>query len=161
MCIRDSYNTTEGHRIIAEAIQQMWKKNLNINVTLQNQEWKVYLDRQREMDYQVSRAGWTGDYPDPNTFLDMWTSWSQQNQTGWSNEKYDELIRKASVTRDAAERLKIFDTAEDILMDEMPVMPIYIYTRVYLLHPSVKGWYETILDHHPWKHVHLDSAATN
>ena len=150
------YNTTEGHRIIAEAIQQMWKKNLNINVTLQNQEWKVYLDRQREMDYQVSRAGWTGDYPDPNTFLDMWTSWSQQNQTGWSKPEYDALIRKAAVTKDPAARLEVFQQAEEILMDELPIIPIYIYTRVYALHPAVKNWHANVLDHHPWKHVDLD-----
>ena len=155
------YNTTEGHRIIAEAIQQMWKKNLNIDVTLQNQEWKVYLDRQREMDYQVSRAGWTGDYPDPNTFLDMWTSWSQQNQTGWENAEYDALIRKAAVTKDPAARLEVFQQAEEILLNELPVIPIYIYTRVYALHPAVKNWHANVLDHHPWKHVDLDLELLN
>ena len=153
------YNTDENHRAIAEAIQEMWSKNLGIKSELVNQEWKTYLDRQRRLDYQVSRAGWTGDYPDPNTFLDMWTSFSQQNQTGWSNEKYDELIRNAARTKDVAERLKVFHEAEDLLMDEMPVMPIYIYTRVYLKKPSVKGWYPTILDHHPWKHIELEAAA--
>ena len=149
------YNTTEGHRIIAEAIQQMWKKNLNINITLQNQEWKVYLDRQREMDYQISRAGWTGDYPDPNTFLDMWTSWSQQNQTGWADPKYDALIRKAAITKDPNARLEVFQEAEEILMDQLPIIPIYIYTRVYALHPAVKNWHANVLDHHPWKHIDL------
>jgi len=153
------YNTDESHRSIAEAIQEMWSKNLGVKSELVNQEWKTYLDRQRKLDYQVSRAGWTGDYPDPNTFLDMWTSFSQQNQTGWSNEQYDELIRKAARTRDPAERMKIFHAAEDLLMDEMPIMPIYIYTRVYLLKPSVKGWYPTILDHHPWKYIWLEEQA--
>lgn len=153
------YNTDENHRSIAEAIQEMWSKNLGVQSTLVNQEWKVYLDAQRELNYSVSRAGWTGDYPDPNTFLDMWTSWSQQNQTGWSNKDYDELIRKAGTTGDMAKRIEFFDAAEKILMDELPIMPIYIYTRVYLLDPSVKGWHHTILDHHPWKHVHLDTGA--
>ncbi len=153
------YNTDENHRSIAEAIQEMWSKNLGIKSTLVNQEWKVYLDSQRKLDYQVSRAGWTGDYVDPNTFLDMFTSWSQQNQTGWSDDKYDELIRKAGMTADRTKRNEFFDEAEKILMDEMPIMPIYIYTRVYLLDPSVKGWHSTILDHHPWKYVHLDTAV--
>jgi oligopeptide transport system substrate-binding protein len=153
------YNTDENHRSIAEAIQQMWSKNLGVKSTLVNQEWKVYLDSQRKLDYSVSRAGWTGDYPDPNTFLDMWTSWSQQNQTGWSDKKYDALIREAGTTGDMKKRLRLFDEAEHILMDELPIMPIYIYTRVYLLDPSVKGWYHTILDHHPWKHVYLDTSA--
>ena len=155
------YNTTEGHRIIAEAIQQMWKKNLNTNITLQNQEWKVYLDRQREMDYQISRAGWTGDYPDPNTFLDMWTSWSQQNQTGWADPKYDALIRKAAITKDPNARLEVFQEAEEILMDQLPIIPIYIYTRVYALHPAVKNWHANVLDHHPWKHIDLDLSLLN
>ena len=153
------YNTDDNHRSIAEAIQEMWSKNLGIKSSLVNQEWKVYLDSQRNLNYEVSRAGWTGDYPDPNTFLDMWTSWSQQNQTGWSNDKYDELIRAAGKTADLEARNKLFDQAEHILMDELPVMPIYIYTRVYLLDPKVKGWHHTILDHHPWKHVYLDNGA--
>jgi len=76
------FNTSENHRSIAAAIQEMWRKNLNIEVELNNQEWKVYLDAQRSLQYNISRAGWIGDYVDPNSFLDMWTSWSQQNQTG-------------------------------------------------------------------------------
>lgn len=149
------YNTNEGHRNIAEAIQQIWAKNLNINVGLSNQEWKVYLDAQRNLDYHISRAGWTGDYPDPNTFLDMWTSWSEQNQTGWSSPEYDQLIKMAASELDQTRRFGYFQQAEKILADEMPVMPIYFYTRVYALRPEVKGWYSNHLDHHPWKHIDL------
>ena len=150
------YNTQEGHRRIAEAIQEMWKKSLNIDVTLVNQEWKVFLAAQRQKDYQICRAGWIGDYVDPNTFLDMWTSWSQQNQTGWSSDEYDQLIRQASRTQNMKARLELFQKAESILMDEIPIIPIYIYTRVYALHPSVKGWFHNILDHHPYKDIWLD-----
>ncbi len=150
------YNTQEGHRRIAEAIQEMWKKSLNIDITLVNQEWKVFLAAQRQIDYQICRAGWIGDYVDPNTFLDMWTSWSQQNQTGWSSEEYDGLIREASRTQNMKARLELFQEAEAILMDEVPIIPIYIYTRVYALHPSVKGWFANILDHHPYKDIWLD-----
>ena len=150
------YNTSEGHRRIAEAIQEMWKKSLNIDVTLVNQEWKVFLAAQRQKDYQICRAGWIGDYVDPNTFLDMWTSWSQQNQTGWSSDEYDQLIRQASRTQNMKARLELFQEAEAILMDEIPIIPIYIYTRVYALHPSVKGWFPNILDHHPYKDIWLD-----
>src|SRR5439155_10567415 len=85
------FNTLETHRSIAEAIQQMWKKNLGIDARLQNQEWKVYLDSQRQLNYQVCRAGWTGDYPDPNTFLDMWLTGGGNNQTDWSSAEYDAL----------------------------------------------------------------------
>lgn len=153
------YNTNEGHRNIAEAIQEMWRKNLNIQATLVNQEWKVYLDAQRNLAYDVSRAGWIGDYVDPNSFLDMWTSYSQQNQTGWSDPEYDRLIDEAGKTTDSEARLEIFQKAEALLLDAMPIIPIYIYTRVYALQPSVKGWYPTILDHHPYKHIYLEAQT--
>jgi len=155
------FNTLETHRAIAEAIQEMWRKNLNIEVELVNQEWKVYLDSQRELDYDISRAGWTGDYEDPNTFLDMWTSWSQQNQTGWTNAAYDDLIRKAGREANPVQRYEYFQQAEEILIDELPILPIYIYTRVYLLHPAVNGWYPTHLDHHPWKYIHLEAPGSS
>jgi oligopeptide transport system substrate-binding protein len=154
------FNTLETHRAIAEAIQEMWRKNLNVEAELVNQEWKVYLDNQRQLNYHVSRAGWTGDYVDPNTFLEMWTSWSQQNQTGWSDPRYDELIGQASRVKDPQERLELFQQAETILLEELPIIPIYIYTRIYLLHPAVRGWHPTILDHHPYKHLYLEASAS-
>jgi len=150
------FNTSENHRALAAAIQEMWRKHLNIEVELNNQEWKVYLDTQRNLDYFISRAGWIGDYVDPNSFLDIWTSWSQQNQTGWSDENYDNLITLAGAETDPAKRLEYFQQAEEILMDQVPVIPIYIYTRVYLLDPGVKGWNPTILDHHPYKYLYLE-----
>ena len=75
--------------------------------------------------------------------MDMWTSWSQQNQTGWSTDVYDELIAQAGKTGDAEQRLEYFQQAEEILMAEAPIIPIYIYTRVYLLDPAVKNWNPT------------------
>lgn len=152
------YNTSESHRNIAQAIQEMWRTGLNIDITLVNQEWKVYLASQRALDYQISRAGWIGDYVDPNSFLDMWTSWSQQNQTGWKNAEYDRLIELAATQSDEEERLETFQQAEAILLDELPVIPIYIYTRVYALHPGVRGWYANILDHHPYKGMKIVPA---
>ena len=150
------YNTQESHRIIAEAIQQMWKKNLGIDARLLNQEWKVYLDSQRQLNYQICRAGWTGDYVDPNTFLDMWLTGGGQNETGWSNKEYDRLIGEAARTGDAAARLELFQKAETILMDEVPIIPIYFYTRQHLISPKVKGWHPTLLDHHPYKHLSFE-----
>jgi oligopeptide transport system substrate-binding protein len=153
------YNTQEAHRIIAEAIQQMWKKELNIDVRLVNQEWKVYLDSQKTLNYQVCRAGWIGDYVDPNSFLDMWLTGGGQNETGWSNAEYDRLIKEAGRTTDPAKRFELFQRAEEILLDEVPVLPIYFYTRIALIHPAVKGWHPTILDNHPYKFVYLDPSA--
>ena len=151
------YNTLEAHRIIAESIQQMWKKNLGIEVHLVNQEWKVYLDSERTLNYQVCRASWIGDYVDPNTFLDMFVTGGGNNRTGWSNPEYDRLIAEAARTTDPQQRLEVFQKAEAILLDELPIIPIYFYTHVYARRPEVKGWYPTILDNHPYKYVYLES----
>ena len=153
------YNTSEGHRVIAEAIQQMWKKRLGVEVRLVNQEWKVYLDSQRTLNYQICRAAWIGDYVDPNSFLDMWVTGGGNNETGWSNREYDRLIAEAARTIDPAKRLEVFQQAEAILMDELPIIPIYYYTHVCARRPEVKGWYPTILDNHPYKYVYLEPTA--
>ena len=149
------YNTSESHKSIAEAIQQMWKRELGIDVRLLNQEWKVYLDTEKRLDYEVSRAGWIGDYPDPSTFLETFLSDSGNNRTGWKNAEYDRLLKEAARLGDQKTRYELFQKAEAIFLDELPIIPIYHYTRVYLIQPSVRGWHPTILDHHPWQHVWL------
>lgn len=149
------YNTSDSHKKIAEAMQQMWKKNLGVNIVLVNQEWKVYLDTQSSHNFTLSRAGWIGDYNDPNTFLDMFMSDNGNNKAAFSNAKYDELLHSAEKEIDLQKRLKIFQAAEDILMEELPMIPIYVYTRVYLKSKKVNGWDENILDVHPRKYVSL------
>lgn len=153
------FNTLESHRAIAEAIQQMWKKNLNIDITLRNEEWKVYLDSTHRMDYAVARAAWGGDYIDPNTFLDLFLTGGGNNETGWSNPEYDRLIKFAGSIRDKNKRYEAFQKAEAILMDEMPIIPIYFYTRPRLIYPSVKGFYPNLLDQHSYLSVYLDPNA--
>lgn len=138
------YNTSEGHKRIAEAIQEMWKKNLGITVELQNVEWQVYLSRQSGLDYQISRAGWIGDYIDPMTFADMWVTKGGNNQTGWSNAKYDQLIETAKKASDAKTRMQAMHDSEKILMDELPILPIYHYVRVRMVSQKVKNWSEPL-----------------
>ncbi len=154
------FNTLDTHRLIAEAIQQMWKKELNINVTLYNQEWKVYLDTESSMNYQISRAAWIGDYVDPNTFLNMFVSNSGINRTGWSNTEYDKLIGLAATEPNQKNRYQYFQEAEKILNEEVPIIPIYTYSKVFLKSPAVKGWYPNLLDHHPYKYVYLQTDAS-
>ena len=154
------YNTSEGHRKIAVAIQQMWKKYLNIDVVLLNQEWKVYLDSVNVKEYQLARAGWIGDYVDPNNFLDMWICNGGNNRTGWCNEEYDQLIlERAPEAQSHQERLAIFAQAEKMLMEEMPVIPIYIYTSNTLVHPSVKNLNNNILNQASFKEIYLDENS--
>ncbi len=150
------YNTLDAHRKIAVAIQQMWKNSVNVNITLVNQDWKVFLDSQRTQNFLISRASWIGDYPDPNTFLDMWVTDGGNNHTGWSNKEYDSLIAKAAQTIGQKKRYEYFQRAEKILTEEVPILPIYTYTKISLIRPEVKGWYPNVLDHHPYQYVYLE-----
>ena len=150
------FNTSEGHRKVALAVQQMWQQNLGINVELVNQDWKVYLSREMIGDFQVSRAGWIGDYEDPNTFLDTLRPNRGNNKTGWENPEFDRLVALANATLDQDERYEILMQAERLLIDEMPIAPIYTYVRVYQLHEDVKGWYPNILSHHHPKYIRIE-----
>ncbi|MDK2918169.1 MAG: oligopeptide transport system substrate-binding protein [Candidatus Petromonas sp.] len=153
------YNTSENHKAIAEAIQEMWKQNLGINVTLTNQEWAVFQDTRHQGNFSIARAGWLADYADPMTFLDMWTSYSGNNDAQWrwqkygndtklnpSNKRFEELIEKAK-TVTGEERDSALLEAEKIMMDEMIVMPIYYYTDPTLVKEYVKDWEKTPLGH--------------
>ncbi|MFC3099822.1 peptide ABC transporter substrate-binding protein [Altererythrobacter lauratis] len=148
-------NTSESHRKIAQALQAMWKEKLGIDVGIYNQEWKVYLDSQSQLDYDISRAGWIGDYVHPTSFLDIFTTGNGNNDTGWSNPAYDALIRRARVAPNEAERMQLLQQAEAMLLGDMPIIPIYWYTRVYLKDPRVQGWEPKLLDNHPFKYVSL------
>jgi len=150
------YNTNEGHRQIAEAIQQMWRRNLGIDVGLENEESKVQSDSMREGHYQIARFGWIADYPDPSTFLEIMTSDNGNNQTGWKNAEYDRLIAASHAAATDAERLALFQRCEQILADECPLAYVYFYTRNNLRRPDVKGWYGNPLDTHPFTGVYLE-----
>jgi oligopeptide transport system substrate-binding protein len=151
------YNTHEGHRKIAVAIQQMWKTYLNLDITMVNQEWKVYLDTVDKLDYSVARYAWIGDYVDPNSFLNMWVTGGGNNKTGWSNKEYDDLIlNKIPAMKTDQERLAGFYRAETILMNEMPIIPIYTYSTKHLVSPSVKGMPSNIMDYFSFKNIYLE-----
>lgn len=149
------YNTHQNHRLIAEAIQQMWRKNLGIEISLTNQEWKVYLDAQQSLNYDIVRAGWIADYVDPHVFLDLWSSDSGNNDTGWKNPEYDRLLAAALRANSTEERYEIYQKMDQMLVDELPIIPIYYYTRIRLISPKVLNYFPTLLDSHPWKYVDL------
>jgi oligopeptide transport system substrate-binding protein len=134
------YNTSERHKKVAEAVQEMWKKSLGIEVELTNKEWQVYLDDQSNLNYDISRAGWIGDYIDPMTFIDMWVTKGGNNNTGWSNAQYDELVKTAKSSGDQKVRMQAMHDAEKLLMTEMPIAPLYFYVRPILVGKNVEGW---------------------
>ncbi|MDN4620531.1 peptide ABC transporter substrate-binding protein [Paenibacillus sp. PsM32] len=134
------YNSSEAHQKIALAIADMWKNNLGVSVKTQNQEWSVFLDNRQSGNYQIARAGWTADYNDPMTFLDMWMTGNGNNDAKYSNPEYDKLLKDAQATQDNAKRMDDMSKAEKILVqDDMAMMPIYYYTSVSLVKPNLKG----------------------
>lgn len=149
------YNTSESHKILAEAIQQMWFDNLGVQIALINQDWKVYLVSRRKRDYQIARGGWIGDYNDPSTFLELLLSTSGNNHTGWAHNDFDAWVKQAALTEEHEVRKALFQKAEALLLEQAPVMPIYFYKTNYLLHPAVQGWYPNVLDNHPYHGVWL------
>lgn len=151
------YNTQEDHKKVGEAVAQMWRETLGIQVTLQNTEWKNYLEQVRRLDYDIARAGWIGDYGDPMTFLDMWLTDGGNNNTGWSSARYDELIAGAVREADPAKRRALLQEAERIVVeDEFPIVPIYMYVNQGMKVDRLRGWYETIRDLHPFQYLYLE-----
>ncbi|WP_068616329.1 peptide ABC transporter substrate-binding protein [Paenibacillus tuaregi] len=133
------YNTNDNHKKLALAIADMWKQNLGAEVTIQNQEWGVFLQNRRNLNYQVARAGFGADYDDPMTFIDLFTSTSGNNDTGFKNAEYDKLVKEAYANSDNKARNEAMKKAENILIkDNQVILPIYYYTNIQLVKPYVK-----------------------
>jgi oligopeptide transport system substrate-binding protein len=151
------YNSVKSHEKIAVELQEMWKRELGIDLELRPLEWKTWLRAQSELDYDLSRSSWIGDYNDPNTFLDMFMSNNGNNRTGWKNPRYDELMREANNEPDIQKREKILQQAETLLIhDELPIVPLYTYVNVETFDTNkIHGVYPNIRGEHPvraiWK----------
>jgi len=151
-------NTSANHQVIAENVQATWKRELGLDVRLVTMEQSTLLAQRRTLDYQVLRSDWAGDYLDPMTFLGVFTSDSSNNHTGWKHAGYDALLFEAERTADPAARRALLQQAEALLLADVPIIPVYFYTTVRLIHPAVRGWYPTLLDRHPYKHVWLEAG---
>lgn len=156
-----TYNTSETHKAIAEAMQEMWRKNLGIDARLHNEEWQVFLRDLETGNLQMGRLGWIGDYPDPFSFLSIFQSASGNNHAGFKSPEFDRLLAESALQTDDAKRIEYLERAEKILDDELPMIPIYFYTRHYLCKPYVKGLYNTFQDRHPWKAIWIDPNAAD
>jgi oligopeptide transport system substrate-binding protein len=150
------YNADEAHQTIAQLVRKQWERNLGINLDTRNEEWGSYLNSVRQYEYWIARRAWIGDYLDPNTFLDMMVTDGENNGTGWSNAEYDRLIAAARAESDEAKRLELLQQAERILMDEMPIIPMYHYVAKNLVKPYVRGFYPNLLDDHPLRAIWID-----
>ena len=143
------YNTSENHKKIAIAISAMWKQTLGVKTTLRNEEWKVYLSSRTQRQFQAIRASWIGDYDDASTFLDLLRSdIGTMNPSAWKNEKFDSLMKQAETEADANKREKMMQQAEQVMLDDTAIIPIYHYTSKHLVNPKIKGWVDNVMDVH-------------
>ncbi|MHB8106874.1 MAG: peptide ABC transporter substrate-binding protein [Candidatus Cryosericum sp.] len=149
------HRTRSAEQSMAEAIQQMWKKNLGITCTIRSEERGVWLDDWMHLNYDVVSMGWIGDYTDPNTFLDIFVTGGGNNNTGWSNKAYDALITKAEATVNPTARMAILHAAEKIVMTNMPIIPIYYYTNPVLVSKHIKNFYQSTLGIVDWKNTYM------
>lgn len=136
------YNTSENHKAIAEAIQEMWKRNLGIHVRLANQEWATFQTSRINRNFQIARAGWLADYSDPMAYLSLFTSFSQNNYSQWESQEYDDLIA-ASKGVAGNDRYKLLYEAADLLNSSYAIMPIFYYADALLVSEKVDGWEKT------------------
>src|SRR2546422_8208822 len=135
-----AYNTEEDHKMVAEAVQGMWQRNLGVVVTVENQEWKVYLKKLQNDPPHIFRMGWGADYPDPDNFMKLFTANSGNNQTRWKNQRYDQLLERAAQELDSAKRVKLYDEAQKILCEtDLPIMPFFWTAESTLLNPRFTG----------------------
>src|SRR5258708_18081513 len=129
----------------------MWQKELGITVGLKQMEWKTFLRSQSQLEYDLSKSSWVGDYNDPNTFLDMFMAANPNNRTGWTNSAYDELILKANREADPARRQTLLQRAETLLVSEaVPVVPLFFYVGLeYYNTNRIEGVFSNIKAEHP------------
>ena len=149
-------NISGNHQVIAEAVQAMWRRELGVDVRIVTMENSAVLAQRLNLAFQILRSEWAADYPDPKAFLEIFTTNADNNHTGWTNSAYDALLAEADRTTDHSSRFSLLQRAETILLEESPLIPIYHLSTVRLVHPAVRGWHPTLLDHHPYKHVWLE-----
>ncbi len=149
------YNTSDAHKAVAEALQNMWETELGVKVTLNNQEWAVFLQTRKDGNYSVARNGWLGDYNDPISFLDMWLTGGGNNDAQYANADYDAKIQEAKNTTDPAARMKLIHEAENIIMgQDWALNPLYFYTQKYMLSDRVGGMFYTPLGYFFFSYAH-------
>lgn len=148
----------EVQKTMTEAIQAQWKQVLGINVEIKSSEWASYKMAQQQGDYDIAYGSWSGDYPDPSTFLELWTGTNGNNNTGWQDPEFEQYIHESRQLKDPALRNAQFTKAETILLEECPILPLFWSKRAYLLHPDVRGWHPILMDARPYSTLNLIPA---
>ena len=154
--------TSRLHEQIAIELQDMWRRELGVHARMRKLEWKTYLRAQGELDYDLSRSSWIGDYKDPNTFLDMFMGNNGNNRTGWSDARYDQLLRDANAQVDREKRVRLLQQAEILLVREAtPIIPLYYYAGLdYYDAGRIKGIFPNLLAQNPIRSIYKVSATS-
>ena len=148
------YNTSADHKMIAENIQSQLKKNLELNIELNNQEWKTYLQRLQTKKVELFRLGWLADYPDPDNFMNILASFSDNNHTNWTNKEYDRLILEAMTMENTELRKELYDKSQKILLEkEVVVFPVFSDVSHILISPRVKNYPLNVMSYVLFKNI--------
>ena len=150
------YDVGDIHEKIAVVVSSMWRDVLGIEVKLEKREWQYFLaTREQRQEWQMMRFAWTGDYNHPSTFTDLLSTGNPQNLPAYSNSRYDELLSRAAVTLDNSEQLHLYATAEMMMLEDYPLIPLYFYVSKHLVAPAVLGFQSNPLDRHPSRFLRL------
>ena len=151
------YNTSENHKKIAIALSAMWKQTLGAQISLRNEEWKVYLNSRSQRQFTLIRSGWIGDFNDASNFLDLFRSdVGTMNPSAWKNTEYDALMTQAEVESDVDKRAGFMQQAEGILLEDAALIPIYHYTTQHLVSKKISGWEDNVMDVHPTRFLKIN-----
>lgn len=151
------FDTSARHQLFAEVLQQMWQRNLGVRVNLVNAEGRVFHAERVARKYALARGGWVGDYLDPHAFLSVHLTGGGQNVAGYANPEFDQLVRAALDQLDRPARHALDQQAEDLLMRDLPILPLFHYTSTHLVSPAVRGRYPNLLDYHPYQSMWLEA----
>lgn len=154
-----SLSNSDTSREVAEAIQNMWRVVLGIQVRLVSSEFRVYLDRLNRGEFSLGYLAWYGDFVDPYAFLSMMRETAPSNRSGWSNPQYESLLENSFYASNSTRRMELLNQAEVLLMKEVPLAPIYWVETSRLVNPDLKGWNPRLLDLHPYQYLHFEYST--
>jgi ABC-type oligopeptide transport system substrate-binding subunit len=153
------YNTSERNRDIAQALQQMWQRELGIRVELRNEEWKVFLDNRKLGNYDIARGGWLPFTPEQSEYFRLCHSTSVSNDSGWNSREFDALCDQAETTMDRDQRHALYRRLDEMVLEHMPIVPLAHYSLVRLVDPIVQNWRDNSRDRHYLDAVYLGAGA--
>ena len=152
-----TFKTTHGvHKYIFDAVKKMWRDHLGIEVVLEELEWSDLVTQRFDKNIEIASGGWNGDFDDPINFLSIFLSYSANNNSVYSNKRYDDLIKSATLITDTSHRMLTMHKAEELLIQDMAIIPIYFYNEPLLVSPKLKGVLYDSMGKHSFSSAYLE-----